>query len=454
MALQVVILAAGAGTRMKSKLPKVLQPLAGKPLLGHVLSAAQKLHPEDILVVYGHGGDAVRSAYQHHSLLWVEQEEQLGTGHAAQLAMASVDDDDATILILYGDVPLLTAETLSTLIQRSNKKTLSLLTVSLEDPTGYGRVVRIDDKVQAIVEQKDATSEQLAIKEINTGILAVPAGPLKRWLQHLNCDNAQQEYYLTDIIELAVGDGFTVETCSPRNSNEVMGVNDKIQLANLERQWQWTQAEHLMQQGVTLVDPHRLDIRGTLEVGQDVFIDANVVIEGPVVLGDGCHIGPFCHIKDAVLGCDVRINSHTVIDSATVGDNCIIGPFARLRPDTKLDTKVHVGNFVELKKSEVAHGSKINHLAYIGDAEIGRHVNVGAGTITCNYDGLAKHKTVIKEGAFIGSDTQLGAPVIVGAGAVIGAGSTITKDTPDNELTLSRSEQKTIKGWMKKHRPE
>ncbi len=454
MSLQVVILAAGAGTRMKSSLPKVLQPLAGKPLLSHVLSTAQKIQPEQIKVVFGHGGDVVRAAFQDQSIIWVEQAEQLGTGHAVQMAMASPGDDEATILILYGDVPLLTEKTLSNLVQQSNEQTVSLLTVSLDDPSGYGRIVRVDGKVQAIVEQKDASPEQLAINEINTGILAVPAGPLKQWLQKLSCDNAQQEYYLTDIIAMAVADGFTVETCSPQNSNEVLGVNDKAQLAKLEREWQLIQANDLMQQGVTLADPSRLDIRGSLEAGQDVFIDANVVIEGQVVLGDGCHIGPFCLIKDAVLGSGVKINSHTVIDSAKVGNDCMIGPFARLRPDTNLDTKVHVGNFVELKKAKVAEKSKINHLAYIGDAEIGQGVNVGAGTITCNYDGRAKHLTIIKDGAFIGSDTQLVAPVTVGAGAIIGAGSTITKDTPDNELTLSRSEQKTVKGWMKKNRPD
>lgn len=454
MSLQVVILAAGAGTRMKSSLPKVLQPLAGKPLLSHVLSTAQKIQPEQIKVVFGHGGDVVRAAFQDQSIIWVKQAEQLGTGHAVQMAMASPGDDEATILILYGDVPLLTEKTLSNLVQQSNEQTVSLLTVSLDDPSGYGRIVRVDGKVQAIVEQKDASPEQLAINEINTGILAVPAGPLKQWLQKLSCDNAQQEYYLTDIIAMAVADGFTVETCSPQNSNEVLGVNDKAQLAKLEREWQLIQANDLMQQGVTLADPSRLDIRGSLEAGQDVFIDANVVIEGQVVLGDGCHIGPFCLIKDAVLGSGVKINSHTVIDSAKVGNDCMIGPFARLRPDTNLDTKVHVGNFVELKKAKVAEKSKINHLAYIGDAEIGQGVNVGAGTITCNYDGRAKHLTIIKDGAFIGSDTQLVAPVTVGAGAIIGAGSTITKDTPDNELTLSRSEQKTVKGWMKKNRPD
>jgi len=453
--LTVIVLAAGQGKRMYSDLPKVLHPLGGKPLLAHVVAAALELDPSRLLVVYGHGGPAVPDALASLPVEWVEQREQLGTGHAVAQAIGTVEDAD-TVLVLYGDVPLIGVQTLSGLLSLARPETLALLTVDLEDPTGYGRVLRDSDgRVVRIVEQKDATAEHLRVRESNTGILAAPAGRLRGWLGALRNHNAQGEYYLTDVIEMAVAQGLAVHTVRPATALEVLGVNDRAQLATLERAYQRAQAERLMLAGVTLADPARLDLRGEVVTGRDVFIDVNVVIEGRVSIGDGARVGPNTYLRDAVLGPGVEVLPNCVIEGATVGAGCRVGPFSRLRPETTLAERVHIGNFVEIKKSAVGDGSKVNHLSYVGDSDIGRNVNVGAGTITCNYDGASKHKTVIGDGAFIGSDTQLVAPVTVGAGATIGAGSTITRDAPPGELTLSRVPQTTRPGWQRpvKKRP-
>ena len=447
MSLSTVILAAGQGTRMRSALPKVLHPLAGRPLLEHVLAAASALGPDDIHVVYGHGGEQVREAMSAWPVNWVEQAEQLGTGHAVQQAAPHLHEEH-TVLILYGDVPLTQPDTLRRLVERSAGERLALLTVELRDPTGYGRIVRSGEgRVTRIVEHKDASDEQRRIREINTGIMALPSKLLSEWLDRLRADNAQGEYYLTDIIEMAVHDGIEVVTSAPGDTHEVMGVNDKLQLAELERFYQRGQADNLMRQGVTMSDPNRFDLRGEITVGQDVFIDINAVLIGQVRLGDRVRIGPNAVITDSQLGDDVEVFANTVIERAVVGAGSRLGPFARIRPDTELADHVHVGNFVEIKKSTVASGSKINHLSYVGDSTIGRNVNIGAGTITCNYDGANKHRTVIEDNVFVGSDTQLVAPVTVGAGATIGAGSTITRDAPAGELSLSRSKQMTRPGW-------
>jgi len=449
MKLSILILAAGQGTRMRSELPKVLHPLAGRPLLAHVLETAKSLEPHAIQVVYGHGGEQVRTALAEQPVQWIEQAEQLGTGHAVQQAMPRIADD-ALVLVLYGDVPLTVPHTLRTLVSRAGTDRLALLTVALDDPTGYGRIVRAaDGRVVRIIEHKDATDEQRRIREINTGILAVPAAPLRRWLQALGNDNSQGEYYLTDIIEMAVADGVEVVTAAPASEAEVMGINDKLQLAELERVYQRRQADDLMRAGATLMDPARFDLRGHLKVGADVVIDINAVFEGDVVLGDRVRIGPNAVIRDSRIDADVEVFANTVIEQAVIGAGSRIGPFARIRPETELAERVHVGNFVEIKKSGVAAGSKINHLSYVGDTTIGSGVNIGAGTITCNYDGANKHRTVIEDDVFVGSDTQLVAPVTVGKGATIGAGSTITRDVPPGELTLSRTPQTTVSGWTR-----
>ena len=449
MKLSILILAAGQGTRMRSELPKVLHPLAGRPLLAHVLETAKSLEPHAIQVVYGHGGEQVRTALAEQPVQWIEQAEQLGTGHAVQQAMPRIADD-ALVLVLYGDVPLTVPHTLRTLVSRAGTDRLALLTVALDDPTGYGRIVRAaDGRVVRIIEHKDATDEQRRIREINTGILAVPAAPLRRWLQALGNDNSQGEYYLTDIIEMAVADGVEVVTAAPASEAEVMGIHDKLQLAELERVYQRRQADDLMRAGATLMDPARFDLRGHLKVGADVVIDINAVFEGDVVLGDRVRIGPNAVIRDSRIDADVEVFANTVIEQAVIGAGSRIGPFARIRPETELAERVHVGNFVEIKKSGVAAGSKINHLSYVGDTTIGSGVNIGAGTITCNYDGANKHRTVIEDDVFVGSDTQLVAPVTVGKGATIGAGSTITRDVPPGELTLSRTPQTTVSGWTR-----
>ncbi|BCX81201.1 bifunctional UDP-N-acetylglucosamine pyrophosphorylase/Glucosamine-1-phosphate N-acetyltransferase [Methylomarinovum caldicuralii] len=446
--LNVVILAAGQGTRMRSDLPKVLHTIGGKPLLQHVYELAASLRPDSLTIVYGHGGEQVRRRFSAWPVHWVEQVRQLGTGHAVQQALPHLERGQ--VLILYGDVPLLRKPTLLRLLEAGAGGKLALLTVELEDPSGYGRIVRDSGtgQVLRIVEEKDATPEEKRIREVNTGILAVPAEALKVWLGRLNNDNAQGEYYLTDIIAMAVADGVPIETVGAE-PDEVEGINNKRQLAELERVWQRRQAEALMDLGVTLRDPERFDVRGEVEAGRDVEIDPNVMLEGRIRLGDRVRIGMGAVIRDAEIGDDVEILPYSVIDGVRVGAGCRIGPFARLRPETVLADHVHIGNFVEIKKSSVGSGSKINHLSYVGDSEVGSGVNIGAGTITCNYDGVNKHRTVIGDGAFIGSDTQLVAPVQVGEGATIGAGSTITRDAPAGKLTLSRSKQVTVEHWQR-----
>ncbi len=450
MKLGVVILAAGKGTRMRSSLPKVLHRLANRPLLRHVVNTSNKLDPTQTIVVYGHGGEAVLQAFSSdEKIIWVEQVQQLGTGHAVDQATSSLVDVDR-VLVLYGDVPLIKVSTLSSLIQAASESDLALLTVNLENPTGYGRIVRdAEGVVQRIVEHKDATSEELEITEINTGFLIADKKRLIDWLLRVDNNNVQNEYYLTDIVELAVADGVDVKVAQPDDSTEVMGVNNHTQLAFLERYYQLKQAELLMQQGVALLDPSRFDLRGELIAGQDVQIDINVIIEGRVELGDGVRIGANSVIRNCSIADGVQILENCVIEDATIGAESVIGPFSRLRPGTKLAGRNKVGNFVEIKKSDINEGSKINHLSYIGDSLVGKNVNIGAGTITCNYDGANKFQTVIGDNVFIGSDSQLVAPVKIGEGATIGAGSTITTDAPPEMLTLSRNKQFSVKGWKR-----
>ena len=449
MNLSVVILAAGQGKRMKSELPKVLQPLAGVPLLKHVIETARSLTPTDIYVVYGHGGDRVRAVLAQEPVKWVLQAEQLGTGHAVMQAAPAIPDDHL-VLILYGDVPLTRAPTLQQLIAAAGPKGMSVLSVNMQDPTGYGRIVRdAHGQASAIVEHQDATPEQRAITEVNTGLMAVPARQLRGWLQGLRNDNAQGEYYLTDILALAVRDGLAVNAVVGPSEVEVMGVNDKVQLAEVEAGLRKQRARELMLAGATLADPARIDIRGEVEVGPDVFIDVNVVLIGKIKIGARVKIGPNCFISDATIGADTELRANCHIVDAVVGQRCDIGPFARLRPGTVLQDAVHIGNFVEVKNSHIDEGSKANHLSYIGDARIGKRVNVGAGTITCNYDGVNKWPTLIEDGAFIGSGAMLIAPVRIGSGATIGAGSTITKTAPAGTLTLERAKQTSINEWQR-----
>ena len=446
--MNIVILAAGQGKRMHSNLPKVLHPLAGKALVSHVIDCARQLSPQTLCLVYGHGGDAVRSTLDAPDLAWALQEPQLGTGHAVQQALPHLKGDGTT-LILYGDVPLIRTETLKTLVQAAHGA-LAILTVELTDPTGYGRIVRnASGQVVRIVEQKDASAEERSIHEINTGIMAMPTARLGEWLGHLSNNNAQKEYYLTDIVSMAVAEGLPIHTTHPKKEWEVVGVNNKVQLAELERVAQRDNAEQLMAQGVRLADPARLDVRGELICGRDVFIDVNCVFEGKVELEEAVEIGPNCVIKNAHIGAGTRLAAFTHIEDSIVGPDGQIGPFARLRPGTELGADVHIGNFVEIKKTKIAAHSKANHLAYIGDAIIGSRVNVGAGTITCNYDGANKFQTIIEDDAFIGSDTQLVAPVTVGRGATLGAGTTLTKDAPPDTLTLSRTKQVSVAGWKR-----
>ena len=448
MGLSIVILAAGQGTRMRSNRPKVLQPLAGRPLLGHVLDSAAALQADDVCVVFGHGGDTVPAAFPDPHIRWALQAEQLGTGHAAQQAAPDIPDGNR-VLILAGDVPLLTVTTLETLLRQTPDGDMAVLTVDMPDPSGYGRIVRKDGSVLAIVEQKDANDDERRIGEINTGVILCPGNSLKDWLARLSNDNSQGEYYLTDIIAMAVADKVTVHGIKAGSSQEVMGINDKKQLAEAERALQARRVETLMKEGVGFADPARVDIRGTLTCGKDVFIDVNAVFEGDVELGDGTIIESNNLIRDSRLGPKTLVHSNCHIEGATTGAACEIGPFARLRPGAELADKVKIGNFVEVKKSSIADGSKVNHLTYIGDAEIGTGVNVGAGTITCNYDGVNKHRTVIGDNASIGSNVNLVAPVSVGSGATIGAGSTISKNAPADELTVARSKQTTIPGWSR-----
>lgn len=444
--LHIVILAAGQGTRMKSSLPKVLHPLAGRPLLHHVIDTAETLGADGIHVVIGHGAEAVKAATTHH-VQWALQAEQLGTGHAVAQALPLIPDN-ARVLVLYGDVPMISMSTLERLLAGLDAKSLALLTVRLADPTGYGRILRNEaGLVTAIVEQKDANESQKQIDEVNTGILAVMASHLKQWLPQLSNSNAQGEYYLTDIIAMAAGKGMRIEVAQPPCEEEVEGVNNRVQLATLERWYQRQQAERLMMAGVTLADPARLDVRGQVETAQDVFIDVNVVLEGRVRIGEGVRIGPNCVIRDAELedGCDILAN--TVIEDAHIGPRAHVGPFARIRPGTRLAVDSKIGNFVEVKKATIGEGSKVNHLSYVGDAEIGVGVNVGAGTITCNYDGVNKYRTVMEDGVFIGSNTALVAPVTIGKDATVGAGSTITRDVGAGELAVARGKQRNIEGW-------
>ena len=447
--LHVVILAAGQGQRMRSSLPKVLHLLAGRPLLSYVVEAANALGAERVHVVHGHGGGIVREAMAAADVDWVEQREQLGTGHAVALAMAGIPDD-ATVLVLYGDVPLVNRTTLHDTATLASDSGIALVTAVVADPSGYGRIVRgLDGQVRGIVEERDADDEQRAIAEINTGILAAHAGRLRGWLRGLSRDNAQGEHYLTDVIALAAEDGLSVRTVPPEAIEEVLGVNDRAELAALERFQQRRLAEELMRDGASLADPARVDIRGRVRTGSDVFVDVNVVFEGEVVLGDRVSIGPGCVIRDTVIERDTEVRAQCVIEGARIGVACRIGPFARLRPDARLSRDARIGNFVEVKNATIGEGSKANHLTYIGDSEIGRDVNVGAGVVTCNYDGAHKHTTVIGDNAFIGSGAMLVAPVTVHAGATIGAGSTIGKDAPADALTLTRAPQRTFADWKR-----
>jgi len=433
---------------MRSKLPKVLQPLAGKPLLEHVIATAETLNPKKICVVYGHGGEQVQEHFAGRSVEWALQEPQLGTGHAVQQAMPYLNDDEV-VVIVYGDVPLVEPATIKQLAEAA-KAGPAILTVVEDDPTGYGRIVRNSaGAVSAIVEHKDATDEQQQIAEVNTGLLACPVKQLSPWLNALKADNVQGEYYLTDVVASAVGDGVAVTAVVGDSATEVMGINDKAQLAIAERAFQLRAANALLTAGVTLIDPARIDVRGTLKCGSDVTIDVNSIFIGAVTIGDNVSIGPNCVISDTTIAAGTSINANCVLEDAVVGEQCDIGPFARLRPGADIKQQARVGNFVEIKKSVLGVGSKANHLTYLGDAQIGDNVNVGCGTITCNYDGANKHQTVIGDNAFIGSGVELVAPVNIGAGATIGAGSTIGKDAPEGELTLQRSKQTTIKGWRR-----
>ena len=449
--LNIIILAAGQGKRMYSSLPKVLQPLAGRPLLAHVIAAAKALSPQAIYIVHGHEGEQVKAAFPDDNLIWVPQTEQNGTAHAVQQVLPYLADD-STCLILYGDVPLVEVSTLKALYHALPSKSLALLVAKVDNPSGLGRIIRnASDQVQAIVEEKDATPAQRAIQEIYSGLMVADTANLRRWLSLINNHNAQQEFYLTAVPELAIQEGYSINTVSAPSSFEILGVNTKAQLAHVERIFQREQAEKLMAKGVTLADPHRFDLRGQLSVGQDVFIDVNVIIEGSVTLGHGVRIGANTVLRSVQIADNVLIKENCVIEDAQIGQSCIVGPFSRIRPGTQLDSHVLVGNFVEVKKSCIREGSKLSHLSYIGDAQIGKHVNIGAGTITCNYDGINKHETTIGDYAFIGSNSSLIAPIDIGEHATVGAGSTVTKAVPSQQLTVARTKQVTIKGW---HRPE
>lgn len=451
MDLHIVVLAAGKGSRMKSALPKVLHKLSGKPMLEHVLDTACTLDPKAIHVVVGHGSESVIDTFKDYpaKLNFVEQTEQLGTGHAVAQVSPHISSN-AKVLVLYGDVPLITTDSLQELVELADNDTLALLTMDLHDPTGYGRIVRnIADEVVAIVEQKDATAEQLNITEINTGFMALSGSNLLEWLPMLSADNAQGEYYLTDLVSLAVRSGKEVEACQPQGPEEVQGVNDRLQLCELECWNQSQQGERLLQQGVHLYDPNRIDIRGTLTVGQDVTIDLNCIFIGNVSIGDNVYIGPNSVITNSVIGQDVQVQANSIIEEATVGAGSNIGPFARLRPGTKLGTNAKIGNFVETKKADIGDGSKVNHLSYIGDATIGKNANIGAGTITCNYDGVNKYQTNLGDGVFVGSNSSLVAPIDILDGATIGAGSVVTKDVAEQELAIARGKQRNISNWKK-----
>ncbi|MBB1269788.1 bifunctional UDP-N-acetylglucosamine diphosphorylase/glucosamine-1-phosphate N-acetyltransferase GlmU [Shewanella sp. SR44-3] len=448
MSLNVVILAAGKGTRMRSDLPKVLHPIAHKSMVQHVIDTANSLGSKAIQLVYGYGAQMLKTRLGEQAVNWVLQAEQLGTGHAVAQASPNINDDD-TVLILYGDVPLIQQSTLNALLDARTQGGMAILTVDLPNPTGYGRIVRVDGKVVGIIEQKDANEEQLQITEVNTGIMAVPGKALKTWLSRLSNSNAQGEYYLTDIVAMAHEDGVAIATAQPQSAIEVEGANNRVQLAQLERAYQARAAEKLMLEGANLRDPNRIDIRGDVSVGMDVMIDINVIFEGKVVLGNNVTIGAGAILIDCEIADNAEIKPYSIIEGAKLGQAASAGPFARLRPGAELKQDAHVGNFVEIKKAVLGVGSKAGHLAYIGDAKIGAGVNIGAGTITCNYDGVNKHLTVIEDDVFVGSDTQLVAPVTISKGATLGAGSTITKDVAENELVITRVKQRHIQGWQR-----
>ena len=448
MALNVVILAAGKGTRMKSSLPKVLHKVAERPMVQHVIDTANSLGAASINLVYGYGADQLKAGLGEQPLHWVLQAEQLGTGHAVQQAIPQIADED-TVLILYGDVPLTRKETLEQLLATRDANGLAILTVILANPTGYGRIVRENGKVVGIVEQKDATPAQLLINEVNSGIMAVPGQKLKAWLAGLQNNNAQGEFYLTDIVAMAAAEGVVITTAHPQNPIETEGANNRVQLAQLERAYQLRKAEELMLNGANLRDPARIDVRGEVQVGSDVMIDVNVIFEGKVVLGDGVSIGANCILKDVVIGANSEIKPNTMVESSTIGADCSVGPYARIRPDSVLANDSHVGNFVELKKTVLGEGSKANHLTYLGDAVIGSKVNVGAGTITCNYDGANKFQTTIEDGVFVGSNSSLVAPITLGKNSTVGAGSVVTQSVGEDELVVARTKQRHITGWKR-----
>lgn len=448
MSTTVIILAAGKGTRMRSNLPKVLQPLAGRPLLGHVINTAKKLQADHIITIYGHGGALVQNAFAHEQVQWVEQVEQLGTGHAVKVTLPVLPREGVS-LILSGDVPCITEQTLQKLLDVSRETQIGLVTLTLADATGYGRIVRENGKIQAIVEHKDASEAQRQIQEINTGIYCVSNAKLHEWLPKLSNNNAQGEYYLTDIVAMAIADGLEVASVEPQLAFEVEGVNDRVQLAALEREFQNFQAKQLMQQGVHLIDPTRFDLRGNLTAGKDVRIDINVIIEGDCELGDGVEIGAGCILKNTKIAAGTKVQPYSVFDQAVVGEAAQIGPFSRLRPGAVLANEVHIGNFVEVKNSQIGLGSKANHFTYLGDAEVGAGSNIGAGTITCNYDGANKFKTIIGDQVFIGSNSSLVAPVTIANGATVGAGSTITRDVAEQCLAVERSKQFTKENYQR-----
>jgi len=448
MSTSVIILAAGKGTRMRSHLPKVLQPLAGRPLLGHVIETAKKLQAENIITIYGHGGQLVQDAFVEEKIQWVEQAEQLGTGHAVQMTLPVLPKEGIS-LILYGDVPLVRQQTLEQLLEASRETGIGMITLTVDNPAGYGRIVRESGRIQAIVEHKDASDEQRLINEINTGIYCVSNAKLHQWLPQLSNDNVQGEYYLTDIVAMAVADGLEIASIQPELAFEVEGINDRLQLSALERDFQQQQAKDLMQQGVHLIDPSRFDLRGTLKAGQDVRIDINVIIEGDCELGDFVEIGAGCVLKNTKIAAGTKVQPYSVFENAVVGENTQIGPFARLRPGAKLGNDVHIGNFVEVKNTSIGTGSKANHFTYLGDDEVGENSNIGAGTITCNYDGANKHKTIIGNEAFVGSNSSLVAPVRIGNGATVGAGSVITRDVEDYSLAFERAKQLSKENYQR-----
>ncbi|MDC8829494.1 bifunctional UDP-N-acetylglucosamine diphosphorylase/glucosamine-1-phosphate N-acetyltransferase GlmU [Alteromonas gilva] len=448
MAFSVVVLAAGKGTRMKSALPKVLHPVGGEPIVQRIINTVESLDTQAVHLIYGHGGDQLKAGLYGNTINWCLQAEQLGTGHAVMQAAEHINDNE-DVMILVGDAPLIKAATLQRLIETKATCDLALLTVNLDDPSGMGRIIRQDNKIVAIVEHKDATEAQKTIREINTGMMMMAGRDLKRWLNALTNHNAQGEYYLTDVIAMAAAEGKNIQAAQPELPVEVEGVNNRVQLARLERTLQRWQAEELMMAGVTLADPQRIDIRGSLTTGEDVFIDVNTVVQGKVTLGNNVRIGPNCILIDCDIADHAVIEANSIVEQASVGPHCSVGPFARLRPGTVLETKAKVGNFVEVKKARLGEGAKANHLTYLGDADIGAHSNIGAGTITCNYDGVNKSKTRIGENAFIGSNSALVAPVEIGAGATVAAGSIITAKVPDDALAVARSKQRNIAGWQR-----